>query len=461
MDDAKAQQMAEEHIGTCFDGWRIDGYVNHGKSAAIFRATKAGQSAALKLFDPELSARFGRDAQLERIRRETSLVGKSHPNLVSVYGGGEERGLLFVIMEYFDGPNLADALMHVPAPQVRPIIAQIASAARFLEDSAFAHRDIKPENIGITRDWQTAKLLDLGVIRPLDFGNVTDEGEQRFFIATLQYSPPELLFRREDDSIEAWRAITFYQLGAVLHDLLMRKPLFQESSQPWGRLVIAVEREIPQITANGPDADLRLLAQNCLAKVARQRLETVEWDDFIRPKQGDPLDAARQSIARHRVAAAQTATIRPRPDDTTRQQMYILRAAIDSAVVQSIASEGLPRYSIRRVKPDDPYLIRVLFNPSTRHGLSQHFAFYCSGAVADASAHFLELTLWACVAPTTEALPLTPDPARAMRRIRGALIDHDIRANVLECLLLSYAHALATPPCKKPQPHWLSEGGPV
>ncbi len=461
MDDAKAQQMADEHIGTCFDGWSVEEYVNHGKSAAVFRATKAGRSAALKLFDPELSARFGRAAQIERIRRETSLVGKSHPNLVSVYGGGEERGLLFVIMEYFDGPNLAEALKDVPASRVRPIIAQIASAARFLEDSAFAHRDIKPENIGITRDWQTAKLLDLGVIRPLDFSNVTDEGEQRFFVATLQYSPPELLFRREDDSIEAWRAITFYQLGAVLHDLLMRKPLFQESSQPWGRLVIAVEREIPQMTADGPDADLRLLAQNCLAKVARQRLETVEWDDFIRPKQGDPLDAARQSIARHRVAAAQTSTLRPRPDDTTHQQLYVLRNAIDSAVVQSIASEGLPRYSIRRVKPDDPYLIRVLFNPSTGHGLSQHFAFYCSGAVADASAHFLDLGLWACVAPATDALPLAPDPARAMRRIRGALIDHDIRANVLECLLLAYARALGAPPCKRAQPQWLSEGGPV
>ncbi len=87
---------------------------------------------------------------------------------------------------------------------------------------SFAHRDIKPENVGLSPDMKSAKVLDLGVIRPFDLSNITDEGDQRYFVGTLQYSPPELLFREEEQSVEAWRAITFYQLGGILHDLLMR-----------------------------------------------------------------------------------------------------------------------------------------------------------------------------------------------------------------------------------------------
>ena len=108
--------------------------------------------------------------------------------------------------------------------------------------------------------------MDFGVIRPFDLSNVTDEGDQRYFVGTLQYSPPELLFREEQHSLEGWRAITFYQLGAVLHDPLMKKPLFSDLSNPYARLVRAVEREVPRVDSTEADADLRLLAQNCLAK---------------------------------------------------------------------------------------------------------------------------------------------------------------------------------------------------
>jgi len=75
-----------------------------------------------------------------------------------------------------------------------------------------------------------------------------------------------------------------YQLGAVLHDLLMLKPLFEKFINPFSRLVRAVEREIPLI--NNPKADpyLRLLAQNCLAKSPNMRLDTVKWENFCQPE---------------------------------------------------------------------------------------------------------------------------------------------------------------------------------
>ena len=196
-------------------------------------------------------------------------------------------------MEYFSGSNIASVLSEIPASEIRTLISQIATAAKFLADLSFAHRDIKPENVGLSPDMKSAKVLDLGVIRPFDLSNITDEGDQSYFVGTLQYSPPELLFREEEQSVEAWRAITFYQLGGILHDLLMRKPLFEDFKNPYARLVRAVEREIPRIDSSAADADLRLLAQDCLAKVPGQRLDTVTWEDFSRPKVADPMEAAR------------------------------------------------------------------------------------------------------------------------------------------------------------------------
>jgi serine/threonine protein kinase len=331
MDKHRAAKMSAELLGRTVGGWLIQKYINHGKSAVVFLAERSGQESALKIFDAEIVERYGRDVQLKRITREMSLVGKSHPNLAAIYDGGEDGKFLFVAMEYFEGRNLGECLSEIPSTEVRSIISQIASAAKFLEDSSFAHRDIKPENIGISPDMKLAKLLDFGVIRPLDLSNITDEGDQRYFIGTLQYSPPELLFREEEQSLEGWRAISIYQLGGVLHDLLMRKQLFEDFKNPYARLVRAVEREIPRVDSHEADADLRLLAQNCLAKVASQRLDTVKWEDFTQPKVSDPMDAARRRIAQHRAAAAQALTVPAAPEAMLEQQCFALRTSVYSA----------------------------------------------------------------------------------------------------------------------------------
>jgi hypothetical protein len=62
--------------------------IDHGKSAAVFRASGRGGIVAVKIFDDELIARYGDDTQFERINRELQLIGKSHPNLVKILGGG-------------------------------------------------------------------------------------------------------------------------------------------------------------------------------------------------------------------------------------------------------------------------------------------------------------------------------------------------------------------------------------
>ncbi|GAB3789921.1 protein kinase domain-containing protein [Dyella agri] len=287
MDRAQADALRDSLVGRTVGGWSIDGFHGHGKSAVVMASQRNGVRGAIKVFHPELIERFGREVQLERIRRETSLVGIRHENLVEILGGGvcEDTGHLFVVMEELDWRNLKDALLDVPDESIKIIIRDVALAARFLENRALVHRDIKPENIAVNADYTRAKLLDLGVIRPFGLADLTDVNA-RPFIGTLRYSSPEFLRREEEDTPDGWRAISFHQIGAVLHDLLMKVELFHEYSEPYPVLVEAVQKVLPQV--HGMDAELTATCKHSLVKSPKTRLELVTWSSFIPGEDGAP-----------------------------------------------------------------------------------------------------------------------------------------------------------------------------
>lgn len=301
MDSTQADILRDSVQGIKVGGWLISGFYGRGKSAVVLPAEKNGLLAAIKIFHPELVERYGKSVQLERINREKSLVGASHPNLVKIYDGGEcsDTGHLYVVMEKIPYKNLQEKLQDIPLNSIPQIIAQIASAARFLEDRGLAHRDIKPENIAISDDFNRAVLLDLGVLLPIGLSNLTDV-DQRFFIGTLRYSSPEFLLRQEENTTEGWRAVTFYQIGAVLHDLLMKENLFSDFSEPFSRLVEAVKSERPHIFSE--DTRSVALANRCLVKNAATRLELVSWANFL---EADRNQASNALAARERIKQRQ------------------------------------------------------------------------------------------------------------------------------------------------------------
>lgn len=279
MDSAQAAVLVDSLRGKKVGGWHIERFLGQGKSAVVLACSRGADVGAIKVFHPELVERYGRATQLERILREKSLVGASHPNLVNILDGGEcpESRFLYVVMECIPYPNLQEVLSNVPPEMIPLLIAQIASAARFLEDRNLVHRDIKPENIAVSPDFSKAILLDLGVLRPIGLSNLTDL-DQRSFIGTLRYGSPEFLQRQEVDTVEGWRAVTFYQIGAVLHDLIMKRVLFESDSEPFSCLVRAVIEKVPEIYGENPACVT--LANHCLIKNPATRLELVSWDRF-------------------------------------------------------------------------------------------------------------------------------------------------------------------------------------
>lgn len=287
--------------GTVVDGWLLEHEIGKGADGIVYAARREdGWRAAIKLFFPESLKKNGLNEAKQRLELQLGLVGdKYHPHLVEVYGGGAlpEYDTLFLAMELVPGTSLDKLLGKIPRERAPALLGQLASAARYLEEKLeLFHRDIKPANIVISEDFSTLTLLDLGVVYRLP----DDEGGRLSgpeFVATLRYSPPEFVWRTEDGGEDgAWRAITFYQLGATLHDILAGKRLFDGEDQPRARLYDCVRDKTPEIPSEGIEPWLTQLAQACLLKDWRLRLQFVTWESFNGPPAEIGVAARERSI---------------------------------------------------------------------------------------------------------------------------------------------------------------------
>ena len=137
----------------------------------VYRArdTKLNRDVALKVLpeafalDPERLARFRREAQV--------LASLNHTNIASIHGFEESDGVQALVLEYVDGPTLADRIAQGPIPldDALPIARQIAEALEAAHEQGIIHRDLKPANIKI-RDDGIVKVLDFGLAKALDDG---------------------------------------------------------------------------------------------------------------------------------------------------------------------------------------------------------------------------------------------------------------------------------------------------
>ncbi len=209
-----------------------------------------------------------------RIEHEIQLKDHNIPNLVKILDGGKTRieneEYFFIVMEYVNGKNLKEYIRthNYDVNFIVKVIKALVNTSDKLLEKNIAHRDIKPENIRITENGNVI-LLDLGVLK-IVYANYSDK-EEKQFIATLQYSPPELLLREEVDSFEGWRAINLYQIGGVAYDLIMKRELFYDSS-PFGKLVKDILESTPKIENADIPYSLLQLTKNLLTKNWNNRL---------------------------------------------------------------------------------------------------------------------------------------------------------------------------------------------
>ena len=276
MDKEKAKKLGEKLCDKDFYGYRIESFINNGKSAAVFKAKKDKKYYALKIFDNDLVKRFGHEIQTKRIEQEISLKGHKIENLVKIHDGNKNSidgdEYYFLVMNYLEGENLKDyiAKRQYNKEFILKVLQVLLQVSEDLLKLRIVHRDIKPENIMVDNNLDII-LMDLGVLKLVGAGSFTDD-EEKEFVGTLRYAPPEFLLRYEEDNMNGWKAVNLYQIGATLHDLIMKEELFHDIT-PYSNLVISIKEDIPNIENPELPFDLLQLTRDLLIKDWKKRLE--------------------------------------------------------------------------------------------------------------------------------------------------------------------------------------------
>lgn len=210
---------ADELLGITLANCRIESLIGEGGMARVYRAHQSHleRDVALKVLPPH----YGADpAFVERFKLEARAMGRlSHPHIVTVHDSGEDRGLLYIIMEYVNGPNLRQRILGgLTLEETARIITQVGGALTFAHEHGIVHRDVKPQNVLLDASgW--ARLSDFGIAKVFAASDrLTLVGAG---VGTPEYMSPE---QCKGGPVDARSDI--YALGAMLYEMLTGRPPF-------------------------------------------------------------------------------------------------------------------------------------------------------------------------------------------------------------------------------------------
>lgn len=171
--------LTELAPGDCLGRYQLLMPLGQGGMASVWAARLRGsrgftKTVALKMLLPQAPEQLELEKMLVDEARLASRI--RHPHAAEILDVGEDRGLLYMVMEWIDGESVASlrrkAGGRIPWPLVVRIgmdVCSALSAAHQLADDqgvslGLVHRDISPQNLMVTYRGAT-KLLDFGVMK--------------------------------------------------------------------------------------------------------------------------------------------------------------------------------------------------------------------------------------------------------------------------------------------------------
>ena len=272
-------------VGSRLGHYDVTALIGEGGMGQVYQATdtKLNRQVALKVLpqafteSPDRLARFEREAKV--------LASLNHPNIGGIHGLEESEGIRALVLEYIEGPTLADRIKQGPIPvdEALPIAKQIAEALESAHGQGIIHRDLNPANIKVKPD-ATVKVLDFGLAKALD---PAAQGEtpsqiaesptltmaataQGVILGTAGYMSPE----QARGSVADKRS-DIWAYGCVLFEMLTGRRVFDGGTV--SDVLAAVLRVEPDWAGLPPGLHprLRLLLDRCLEKKPRDRYHDI------------------------------------------------------------------------------------------------------------------------------------------------------------------------------------------
>src|SRR5207245_928877 len=126
-------------------GYEILREIGRGSSSIVYlgRQVSVDRLVAIKA----ISMSVADDTWLNRQRREASILSRlQHPGVVQIYDVIEAEGVMCSVIEYVDGPTLAQHAGGMPlAPKdAGRLIRILAQTMEIVHQAGILHRDLKP-----------------------------------------------------------------------------------------------------------------------------------------------------------------------------------------------------------------------------------------------------------------------------------------------------------------------------
>ncbi len=214
--------------GALLGQFRLVRELGRGGMGVVYEATDEmlRRRVALKVMNAQTAADATFRARFLREGQAVAALKSDH--VVNVYAAGEHGGVLYLAMEFIDGPTLDGWLKTrtVTTADVlwvaRDMLAGLASAhARNL-----IHRDIKPGNLMYDPATRRFKLLDFGLVRDLApaAGGHAPTATQAI-VGTPAYMSPEQARQQKLDPRS-----DLFSAGTVLYRLVIGQSPFSRES---------------------------------------------------------------------------------------------------------------------------------------------------------------------------------------------------------------------------------------
>lgn len=191
--------------------YEIEGVLGRGGSGEVYRARNqiSGRIVAIKA----LNARFsGNDDYIDLMKREEQMRDILDDAVVRYTEcSRSDRGHVFLVMDFVDGPSMADimARRRMEPRELMIVAHRVAEGLVAAHGHNIVHRDLSPDNIVLRGDSpERATIIDFGIAKDTAAGARTIVGND--FAGKYEYAAPEQLEGRAEARSD------LYALGALL-----------------------------------------------------------------------------------------------------------------------------------------------------------------------------------------------------------------------------------------------------
>ena len=250
--------------------YRIVAELGRGAMGAVYRAVDPliEREVAIKTLLDDLPAEILNEVR-ERFLREARSAGRlNHPNIVTIFDVGEDRGIAYIAMELLEGRSLQQIMRNQPRTPfaiAADIAAQVADALDHAQQYRIVHRDIKPANIMVGPTGR-CKLTDFGIAY-VPTSSMTQTGTA---LGSPKYMSPEHV-----SGIGLDGRADIFSLAVVLYEMLTgRNPFVRDSDTTplpvMHRISVEPHRPLRELDPAIPPALERIVAR-ALAKKPQDR----------------------------------------------------------------------------------------------------------------------------------------------------------------------------------------------